>query len=396
MPTDFLKALFERAKNLLLKPAETWDAIALEEVEVQNLYKTWILPLAAIPPIATFIGLSIIGVGAFGISYRVPFADGLAYAVVSYALSLGSVYAFAYIVDALAPNFGAEKNFKQAFKVSAYFPVAAWIAGVFALIPSLTILSIVGLYSLYLLFIGLPKLMKPAEGKGGGYTLAAIGVAVVLYLVIWVVASSLIGGMGGGMLDARSATSRATVERLNRDAGARRDAVNRAARTGDIEDLFGAVLGGAATTGPVVQANALRDLPPDRLAGLRRQSVNVEQIEFPVRGVHVTAEYADGTDTMTLEITNSPVMSSMLAAFGLAAATYDNTTSDGYERMSRDGDSLVIEEWSESSQMGRYGRTIGQSFLIEASGRGVSMRDLERAVTSFSARDLERLPKQGG
>src|SRR5690606_12163397 len=122
------------------------------------------------------------------------FANGLSSAVVSYALTLGGVYVYALILDALAPHFGAEKNFNQAFKVSAYFPAAAWIAGVFAIAPPLAILSIVGLYSLYLLFVGLPKLMPPAEGKAGGFVLAAIAVAIVLYAVISIIASSLVGG----------------------------------------------------------------------------------------------------------------------------------------------------------------------------------------------------------
>jgi hypothetical protein len=390
-----LKTLFERAKNLLLRPVATWDAIAAEETSVQDLYKTWILPLAAIPAVAAFIGYTVIGVSAFGVTVRAPFASGLSYALLSYVLSAGSVYVFAHIVDALAPNFGAEKNFKAAFKLSAYFPVAAWLAGVFLLIPALSVLSVVGLYSLYLLFVGLPKLMKPAADKAGGYTLAAIGVSLVLYLIVWIVASALLGSSGGGLFDVRASTPRsAAAARLERDVRSRNDAIERAARSGDVDDLLGAVLGGSGATGAVAETAALRDLPPDRLVGLRRQSVNVEEATFPFAMVHVTAAYGEDDRTLTLEIMNSPTLSMMLNAFGIGAAAYDNRTADGYERMRRDGEEIVIEEWSEASERGTYGRTMAGTFLVQATGRGVPMRDLERAVTTFNARQLERLPKK--
>jgi hypothetical protein len=390
-----LKTLFERAKALILKPAETWDTIASEEATVQDVYKTWILPLAAIPAVAAFIGYTVIGTSVFGVTVRAPFASGLSYAVLSYALSLGSVYVFAHIVDALAPSFGAEKNFKAAFKLAAYFPIAAWLSGVFMLIPALSVLSVVGLYSFYLLFLGLPKLMKPAADKAGGYTLASIGVSIVLYLVVWIIASSLLGSTAGGLLDMRASNARPAAARLDRTIRERELALERAARSGDVEDLLGAVLGGgAAASGAVAQTAALRDLPPDRLAGLRRQSVEVEETAFPFAMVHVTADYGEGDQTMTLEIMNSPTLSMMLNGFGIGSAAYDNRTADGYERMRRDGEDIVIEEWSEAREIGTYGRTMAGTFLIQAQGRGVPMRDLERAVTSFNARQLERLPKR--
>ncbi len=53
-------------------------------------------------------------------------------------------------------------------RVSAYSPTAAWVAGVFNIIPALSFLGILGLYSLYLLHTGITGLMKPPGGQGGG------------------------------------------------------------------------------------------------------------------------------------------------------------------------------------------------------------------------------------
>ncbi len=193
--------LVERAKSLILTPAAEWDKISTEPHTVQELYTGWIMILAAIPAIAGFIGSSIVGVGAFGYSYRVPIVNGIAHTIASYLLSLGTVYVFALIIDGLAPTFGGEKNFGQAFKVAAFTPVASWLAGIFHLLPALSILSILGLYSLYLLYVGLPRLMKSPPEKAVAYTAVVVVIAIVISIVVGLVTAMLLparhlGGMG--------------------------------------------------------------------------------------------------------------------------------------------------------------------------------------------------------
>jgi hypothetical protein len=190
--------LVDRAKNLILTPAAEWDKISSETHTVQGLYTGWIMILAAIPAIASFIGFSIVGVGGFGLSYRVPVASGIAHAIASYLLSLGSVYVFALVIDALSPNFGGQKDFAQAFKVAAFAPVASWLAGVFHIVPALSILAILGLYSVYLLYVGLPRLMKTPAEKAMPYTVVVIVVGIVISLIAGALgALALPGRMGG-------------------------------------------------------------------------------------------------------------------------------------------------------------------------------------------------------
>lgn len=186
--------LVERAKNLILTPTAEWDRISTETHTVQDLYATWVMILAAIPALAMFIGFSIVGTGAFGISYRVPIVSGIVHAVITYALTLGSVYVFALVIDALAANFGGEKNFAQAFKVAAFAPVASWLAGIFHILPALSILSILGLYSLYLLYLGLPRLMKTPEAKAMPYTIVVVIVGVLISVVVAAIAGAVLPG----------------------------------------------------------------------------------------------------------------------------------------------------------------------------------------------------------
>ena len=93
--------------------------------------------------------------------------------------------------------FGGQKNLDNAMRVSAYAPTAAWLAGVFNIIPFLGILGILGLYSIYLLHTGIAALMKPPADKAVIYTIAVI----VCVIVIWFVIIGVLGAIFGfGMM----------------------------------------------------------------------------------------------------------------------------------------------------------------------------------------------------
>ena len=106
--------IVERAKSILLSPRPTWEVIDTEQTDTASLYTGYLMILAAIPAVCGFIGMSIIGMGMFGVSMRVPFLAGLANMLVSYVLSLVGVYVLAVLIDLLAPRFGGVSSRIQA------------------------------------------------------------------------------------------------------------------------------------------------------------------------------------------------------------------------------------------------------------------------------------------
>jgi type III secretory pathway component EscS len=186
-------SLVDRIKGILLKPKQEWQTISGETTTIPELYKAYIITLAAIGPVASVIGMSIVGISLpFVGSFRIPITTSIASAVVHYILTLVGVYILALIIDALAPTFSGEKNINQAFKVATYSYMPGWLAGIFTIIPALSILGILGLYGLYLLYVGLPILMKSPQEKSLGYTVAVIVVAVIIFLVIGIVSRAFI------------------------------------------------------------------------------------------------------------------------------------------------------------------------------------------------------------
>lgn len=181
--------LFERVKRILVSPQTEWEVIAAEPATTAELYTRYIVPLAAIGPVAQFIGYSVFGISAFGTTYRVPVGAGLTTAIVTYVLTLAGTYVLALIIDALAPTFNGQRNQVQALKVAAYSSTATWVAAVFALVPFLQLLTLLGLYSLYLLYLGLPVLMKTPRDRGLVYTGVVIIAGIVLFMITGIIAS---------------------------------------------------------------------------------------------------------------------------------------------------------------------------------------------------------------
>ncbi|MEX2662881.1 MAG: Yip1 family protein [Vicinamibacterales bacterium] len=188
-------ALKDRVIRILKDPKAEWPVIEAEATTTETLYRSYIAPLAAIPPIATFIGFSIIGVTApFVGHYRQGILSGIAGMVVSWVLALAGVYIAALIINKLAPTFESTPNDLQALKLVAYASTASWIAGVFYVIPALSILAILGgLYSIYLFYVGVPVMMKTPESKVIPYMVVSVIVMIVVFFVVGLIAGALTG-----------------------------------------------------------------------------------------------------------------------------------------------------------------------------------------------------------
>ena len=177
--------LIERAKAICLSPVSEWTTIEGERAEAPALITGYVLPLAGVAAAAQLIGLSVVGqrLGILG-TYRMPLSTGIGVAVASLVFAAVGVVVMSVIIDALAPTFGAAKSRHQALKVAVYSATPVWLAGVLQIVPALGVLVLLGsLYALYLLYLGLPRLMKCPAEKSAGYLASVIASAVVIGLV---------------------------------------------------------------------------------------------------------------------------------------------------------------------------------------------------------------------
>ena len=195
--------LVERAKNIIFTPKTEWAVIDAEPTTIANLYRSYVAILAAIPAIASTLGMlffmpRMAAVEALGRAFGVPVLTTgsiIAGGVADYILALIGVYIMALIIDALAPSFGGTKNQLQAFKVAAFYPTAVWVAGVLTIIPMLgLIVLLAGIYALYTLYLGLPQLMRVPQDKTPGYFIVTLIVAIIVFVIIGYIKNRVIYG----------------------------------------------------------------------------------------------------------------------------------------------------------------------------------------------------------
>jgi len=185
--------LVERAKNIILTPKTEWEAVAAEEPNIQQILLGYVLPLALIPTIATIIGWGVIGMFGF-----TSFTYGIAMGLVQIINAFLSVIIAGFVIDALAPSFGSQKNMGRAVQLVAYSMTPIWVAGILNILPTIGWLAgLIGLYGLFLLYLGLAPLMKTPEDKKVGYLVVSIIILIVVYFVIAAILTAILMAIFG-------------------------------------------------------------------------------------------------------------------------------------------------------------------------------------------------------
>jgi hypothetical protein len=193
--------LVDRVRNICVSPATEWPVIERETTQPAELVTGYLVPLAAVGAVAGLIGSVIVGAMIASIGVRVPLLASLIGAVVSVVFTVLFCFVIAFIINALAPTFGGRPDSNQALKTAVYSYTPALAAGVTRVIPLLgnVVVFVASLYSLYVLYLGLPGMMKAPKDRAPGYTV----VVVIASIVIGVVVSGLFALLGGlGILGA--------------------------------------------------------------------------------------------------------------------------------------------------------------------------------------------------
>ena len=184
--------LIERVKNILTIPQKEWLVINQENDDPSKITINYLLPLILIGTVAAFIGFGLIGINlGFGMKFKST-EFGLKMAI-GYAIrTIASIFILAFIIDALAPNFGSEKNFPKSFKLAAYSSTAGLVAAIFLIIPSLGLLAaLAGIYGLYILYVGLPVLKNTDPEKTVTYFVVILVVAIIVNFVLTYIQNQL-------------------------------------------------------------------------------------------------------------------------------------------------------------------------------------------------------------
>jgi uncharacterized membrane protein YidH (DUF202 family) len=184
--------LVSRVTNIILNPTMEWEVIKTETITIKEMYTRYVMVLVTLPSVAGLIGFSFVGRSVMGQTYRRPLSASIVWAVIGYVLTVVCIYLLGVVIDKFAPSFGCAKDMNTSQKVAVFGTTASLLAGIFMIIPGMSILGLAGFYSLFLLYTGMRSLKHvPPERLAGYYVLTLIVSIVINFAIVIFVAAPL-------------------------------------------------------------------------------------------------------------------------------------------------------------------------------------------------------------
>ncbi|MBA4112398.1 MAG: YIP1 family protein [Verminephrobacter sp.] len=405
--------IIERVKSILFQPTPTWATIEAEPADVAGLYTRYLMVLAAIPAVCGFIGMSLIGMGAFGVSLRVPLVAGLVNMVVAYVLSLVGVFVLALIVDALAPRFGGQKSSIQALKLAVYASTAAMLGGVFSLLPSLAMLGLLAaLYSIYLLYVGLPVLMKNPPEKTLAYTAVVLVAAIVMGLVMGAVSSvfmprggTLLGSADAPAISVSTPGGSVSIDTAGLEAASKKmeeaarqmeqaqksqDPTAMAAATGNAAAAAAGMLGG----GQAIAAQSLKAGLPEQLADMARTGFDVQDgaaLGLPTS--QASAQYSNGKTEARLEITDMGGLGQM-AVLAMGMAQGEKEDPQHAEKTWQEGGRTLHQSYQKDGSQAEFRVVLKNGIVVSLEADDMDIGAVRRLMSQVNLSTLEGLQRK--
>lgn len=185
--------IIERVKNIITSPKTEWDTIAGEDQNLASVITTYIVPLALAGAVCTFIGYGFIGM-SIGFFKMKGIEWGIKMAVIQFVSVLIGAVVTTYVVDALAPSFGSEKNINKSAQIVAYSYTPSLVGAFLTILPVISLLgSLFGLYGIYLVYLGLGPMKKTPDDKKVIYMIITFVVLIVISMVVGTILGSILG-----------------------------------------------------------------------------------------------------------------------------------------------------------------------------------------------------------
>ncbi len=410
--------LVARVKGILLSPSTEWPVIDQESHTVKDLYLGYLLPLAGIAALATLIGSMLFGYNMGPVSVRYGFGQAVGIALLGLIMSMVTVYILGWIIALLAPTFKGEKNFVKAFTVAAFSMTGALVGSFANILPALSwLLGLLGgLYSLYLLYKGLPILMKSPSEKAVGYTVVVVIAAIVCNVVLTALAASVVpnpwssvgAGLGGGSDSSITiktpagevSTTQSKLEEMGRQLEAAAKKVEQASQNQDPQGVSRAATEAvAAVTGAIpgggraaVSSDTLRNWLPATLNGMKRETFEVQSgTAMGVAGATARATYADGDRRIDVEVLDAGGASGILAMIsGLHSGESETETT--HEKSYQSNKRKITEKRWKNGARAELDIVLANGVLVSAKSKGVPFETLNSAVQSLGLEKLEVVP----
>lgn len=418
--------LLKRVRDILLRPTPTWQKIREERFDAGWVFSTYVMPLAAIAALAVFIGLTLVGVGGWESRQRLPLARGLAGLGVGFLLLLLTIFVLARAVNALAAGFGARQSTRRSMMLVGYASTAAFVGALFALVPALAFIGLFfALYSVYLLYTGLPVLMRCPPTKVIAFTALTVSCAAVmlgvLATVLLMLMPSGLPGTGASPAPALAATasgapSPALAEeppaepespRVAAMSSSMREAQGRleaARKTGDaatagaaITDMKAAITrSGLQGIDPQVLKLALPDRLPDGFSQIRMQTHSGKGNEV-VGGSEAESTYVDAEKRrLTLAAVDLGARGLMVKSAEWASSVEADPAPGHVDKVFKTGRRTHRELFRPAGSQAEVTIVLANGIIVQARADKSDLPTLRKMLIEVDLGTLEALKRNSG
>lgn len=144
---------------------------------------------ALLPAVAWYIGTTQVGwkIGD-GDPVRMTADSAQIIAVLFYLTMIASIAGIGYMIHWMSLTYGANSTMAKGMTIAGLTAMPLFIAGAVGFYPALLIDLIVGVialcYAVYLLYLGIPIVMKIPQDRGFLFSSAVVGVCMVIFMAI--------------------------------------------------------------------------------------------------------------------------------------------------------------------------------------------------------------------
>ena len=191
--------------GILINPDKEWKAIRADRHSFTQVFLSHVPILALIPCVAGYFGVTHFGFQLGGHLTQLTPASAGVLAVVTYFAMLVGVYLLGEFINWMARSYGVEGDeptrHYEGTALAVFVTTPIFLASIVVIYPHLWltvgVIGLAGIYSIYLIFEGIPILMNMSKERAFLYACAVITVALIMMVAV-LIGSVILWSMGVG------------------------------------------------------------------------------------------------------------------------------------------------------------------------------------------------------
>jgi hypothetical protein len=181
-----LRFLYHRTKYFIINPGKAWEVVHREERPMKFVRGSFFLPLIILVSVSAFMG------SMFFINTTLKPMYSVLAAITTFLFLYLGVYGSAFVVREIMRIMGLGHDFLVAFKLVAYSMAPIFLSlTISRLFESLLFINVLGLYGLYIFWIGMETMLNPPDSKKVPMIIATVIAMLIIFLLLQVLLSRL-------------------------------------------------------------------------------------------------------------------------------------------------------------------------------------------------------------